>query len=863
MAARSPFLRKRFLVPLGGLAVLALALVALNPGRLARDLVIRQASRALGRPVSVQAVRTSFVPDVRVRLSGLTIPEAAGSPLASLSLETLELRLAPLPLLRRELLVTSVALTKPQVVLRAGATPPGGQAAPAAPAGSPLRVAVRKLTIRDGALTVLRADGAPLVELAGLTEDLTASLSRGGELALAGETAVASLRLHLPQGVLGDGLTARWRKDLTWTPGPRTLRVAESTLQLGDLAVGVSGQLAGLGAPRPQADLQFRGGPVQVASLVGFVPTWLAPQLAGTTSGGEVAVAGFLKGPLGPPSTAGGPLPFSWELAFDLANGRVSAPSLPAPVSGIEVHLRAHDDTVELARFAAATPTSRLAVSGTVTSLLAAPQVALKIDADVDLKEALALQPPQPGQPEMSGRVSGVFDVTGPIAPPTALVMAGAGRLRDVKMSGPDLKPAIDRIDGAFRLDGRRLTADGVVYRQGTTDVTVTGTVDNWLALVPELKVAPPAVLAATVDGRMLDADQYAAPRGAPKESAAQSAGLQRLALLGGSADVTMKRLLTRGQELQDVKGVVAFDRGRLTLKGVRGTLYGGRADLAGTVDLSDPAHGTMDLDVTLAGVQAQELSRRAVAMSRFARLGGFVTGLVDGRATLKGALDDTFGLDLMTFSTAGQIEIREAKLAGSPAQKKLAALLAAPQLEAVAVSQWLQPFRVEGGKLHIDGLKLTAGGVGVRAGGWQALDGTVAMGLELTVPPALAQGLRSRLPAAVATALLDGPGAPLVVPVGLSGRWDDPQVTLDVDALTAAARDRAAAQVRGQADRLVGEAKQKAADAVAGQAARLLGGGAGTTADTAVAGADTAQAGNLQDQVKSILKGLRGGKGK
>ncbi|MBM4130532.1 hypothetical protein FJ250_05815, partial [bacterium] len=673
--------------------------------------------------------------------------------------------------------------------------------------------------------------------------------------------------------LLGEGLPVSLRKDLAWSPAERSLQVAESTLRLGDLAVGLSGRLDDLGSPAPRADLRLSGGPAQVSSLVGFLPPWLAPALDGISSGGEVALSGFIKGPLGPPAPVGAPLPFAWELDFALTDGRVSAPGLAAPLSGIEVRLRAHDDTVELARFAAATPRSRLDVSGTMTSLLATPRVDLRIATDLDLAEAMALQPPQPGLPELAGRFTGAVGVSGPVQPVTALALSGGGRLVDLKMSGPDLRPAIDRIDGPIRLEGQRLYADGVTYRQGPTDLTVTGTVDNFLALVPELKVAPPAVLAARADIRLLDADAYAAPPGARKEAAGPGSGLARLGLLSGSAQATVRRLLTKGHELQDVQGAVDLDRGRLTLRDVRGAMYGGRVDLAGVMDFSDPAHGKMDLEVALAGVQVQELSKRAVAMSRFARLGGLVTGLVDGRAQLKGALDDTFGLDLMTLTTSGQVELKQARLAGSPLQKKLAGLLAAPQLEAVAVEKWLQPFRIEDGKLHVDGLALKAAGVDVRAAGWQALDGTLALGVEMTVPPVLAEGLRSRLPAPVAAVLLDGGAGPLVVPVGLSGRWEDPQVQLDTESLAAAAADRAASRARQQVDdarrQVQGKVQDKVQeqvqdrvqgrvqDAAAGALQRLT----GQPADTA--GADSASAPPLQDQVKSLLKGLRGGRGK
>jgi hypothetical protein len=852
--------RRRVWIPLVVVALVLLATL-LVPGGTVRDLVTGRLQAALGRPVSVGAVQGRLLPTPRVELRDLRVGPGGTGPLVSLTADRISLSLAFGPLLRRQVEITSLGLEAPRVVIQVpDASPAGGAAAAPRPAGPALRVNIRQLTITGGSLSVRRADGAPLLELGGLGETLSASLAPGGDVTLAGTTTLDTLRLHAPQGALGEGLKVGWKKDLRWEAAARRLTIAASTLTLGDLPVTVTGAVDSVGSAAPLADLSFTGGPAQVSSLIGFLPAFLAPRMEGVTSSGEISLGGTVKGALKAPAGPGAPLPFAYELRFDLAGGRVSAPALPAPLSGIEAHLRAHDDIVEITRFAAATPRSRLDVSGNMSSLLTTPAVALRVDADVDLAEAMALQPPKPGQPAMSGRFTGVVNVSGPVDPPTALALDGEGRLHDVKMSGPDLRPAIDRIDGPIRLRGQQLVADGVVYRQGTTDLTVTGSVDNYLALVPEAKVAPPAVLDVSVDGRMLDADQYAAPRGQPKDAAGPSAGLARLALLTGRADVTMKRLLTRGHELQDVQGVVRLDRGRLVMEGVRATMYGGRADLGGTMDLSDPAHGTMDLDVELAGVQAAELSRRAVSMSRFARLGGMVTGLVDGQAKLKGALDDTFGLDLMSFSTNGQIEIREARLAGSPLQKKLAGLLAAPQLEAVAVTKWLQPFRVENGKLHVDGLELSAGGIGVRAGGWQALDGTLALGVEMTVPQDLAEGLRAKLPAPVAAALLDGSGTPLVVPVGLTGTWQDPVVQLDTGAMATAAQSRATARVKQQAEQV----KQKVTDQATDQARKTLDGLFGQPADTAAAGADTTQAPpGLGDEIKSILKGLGGGKGK
>ncbi len=862
MNRRSLFLRKRVLLPLAALVVVVGAGFLMSPGGLVRDELVRRLGRSLGRPVAVASVKSSLLPP-RVELRGLEVGPGGTGPLVSASVERVSLSLSLAPLLRRQVEVTSLVVDGPRVVVRVPAADAAAQpGAQATAAGVPMRVNLRSLRIAGAAIQVLRADGAPLLAVAGLGEELSATLDTGGDVTLAGRTTADTLRFHTPQGTLGQGLKVALEKDLKWQAAARRLTVSKATLSLGDLPVSLSGTVDLPATGDPVADLAFKGGPVSVSSLLGFLPPFLVPQAAGVQSSGTLAVAGTVKGRLAAPAAAGQAPPFAYDVTFDLADGRVAAPALPTPLSGLELHLRAHDDVVDLARFAAATPRSRVSVSGTMTRLLATPEVALKVGADLDLAEMMALQPPVANQPQVTGRLATDVTVTGPVNPPTGLSFVGSGRLSDVRMSGPDLSPAIDRIDGPVRLEGRKLHADGVVYRQGTTDLTVFGAVDNFLALVPEAKVAPPAVLSGRVEGRLIDADQYAAPPGAKKEAASANQGLVTLGLMTGEADVTFKRVLTRGQELQDVAGDVRLDRGRLDLRGVHGTMYGGKVDLDGLVDLSDPDHGRMDLKVKLAGVQAAELSRRAVAMSRFARLGGLVTGFVDGQATLKGALDDTFGLDLPTLSTNGQIEIRQARLAGSPLQKKLATLLARPELEQVAITEWLQPFRIEDGKLHVDGLKLTAAGIGVKAGGWQSLAGDVALGVELTVPQAMAAGLRAKLPPALAATLFDGSGAPLVVPVGMTGRWDDPQVQLDTAGMADAAKGRVRAKVDQQVDQVQSQVQDKVTEQVTGAAGKVLGRLTGQPGDTAAAGADTAKAG-LDAGIKSILKGLRGGKGR
>ena len=125
----------------------------------------------------------------------------------------------------------------------------------------------------------------------------------------------------------------------------------------------------------------------------------------------------------------------------------------------------------------------------------------------------------------------------------------------------------------------------------------------------------------------------------------------------------------------------------------------------------------------------------------------------------------------------------------------------------------------------------------------------------QLAVPEVAAVGERIALPCTT---------APLVVPVGLTGTWQDPAIQLDTGAMASAAQSRATARVKQQADQV----KQKVTEQVTGQvtdrATKALGGLFGQPADSAAAAADTTQAlPGVGDEIKSILKDLRGGKGK
>lgn len=140
-----------------------------------RPLLIRQLEQALKRPVQLQRLSLGWRQGLAIRLQGLVIPDepAAAEPL--LAVESADALVKLLPLLRKDVQVTAVILTKPRVhVARdaqgrvnllglAAVAAPAGAAAPQA--GQPVTVAVQTLRLQDGSVHWSDASTRPATEL--------------------------------------------------------------------------------------------------------------------------------------------------------------------------------------------------------------------------------------------------------------------------------------------------------------------------------------------------------------------------------------------------------------------------------------------------------------------------------------------------------------------------------------------------------------------------------------------------------------------------------------------------------------------------------------------------------------------------
>lgn len=332
--------------------------------------------------------------------------------------------------------------------------------------------------------------------------------------------------------------------------------------------------------------------------------------------------------PSGSPRAAAGP---SIGLKLKLAKAIYNKET----IGGIEVDLAMKGRTIEFHDVKVSNlGGARLAIRGTVTDY---DQPLPKFDTAFNFEA-----------PEMA-RVLKIAGTTAPdaIGPVTAkggvsgTVEALTFRELDLAASGESA-----RIDGTLTMPGAAKGQASTIGYRGkvmSKGQTIEGTV--------EAKVADRPYVSADLRTSLLDIDKLggaaapppqprgARPAGQPAPPATQAIDTSALRAFDASFKLVAGSLVSSPLRLNNADIVVTLKDGLLTLEHLKGGLYGGTVDLAGTVDGRKPAVA-IDFKGSATGINLGDVLRGTSGTNVF---GGQVKVTVDGRLdatgiTLKGA---------------------------------------------------------------------------------------------------------------------------------------------------------------------------------------------------------------------------------
>ncbi len=393
--------------------------------------------------------------------------------------------------------------------------------------------------------------------------------------------------------------------------------------------------------------------------------------------------------------------------------------------------------------------------------------------------------------------------------------VTASGRGGKASAAAPDVySVAVDLGDVAFQLPERHIDVRGLdghveLSPKAVSFAPLTGLV-NGQRFTLRGNAALGAVPTGQVDIRMayLDLDALLPPEGtAGAEGGRKTAAPARGEAPAKKREVSARATLAidagkaKGIEFGKLSGTARYEKEVLYLDSVRAAIYGGEATVSGRVLLSGPAPD-FRVTVALKDVRAEEI------LSRKTSLKDFVSGSASLTADLGGGAKD-FADFSRTATGSGSIRLANGRIKGVDILSVAARLAGLPGVAGggpesaargggeTAFKDMSADFRVGGGKIRSDSLKLVSDKMGLTGAAVIGFDKTLDFRGTLRLP----KSASARVGRGVGKFLV-GPSGQVEVPLVMSGPLGSPAVAVDTDAL---ARGAAGGLLRGLTEKIPG----------------------------------------------------------
>jgi hypothetical protein len=788
-----------------------LVTVLLPPARV-RALVRQQLERTLAREVRFTDAGVGLLPPVRLTVRDVAVSEAPDFTRGTLfQARSIHLDLDVFALLGRRVVVRRLVLDRPglRLVLHPdGSTNLDGLArpAPGAPAGAPMNLSVRELSIRSGRVLIDDLKVAKRRTFA-LDSRLEIGVARGSQISTAGRTTIsdfafgsvtasrlaeldrslAALETHVEHRGVFDGERRR-------------LALERLAVRLGRAEIAFSGVIDDPG-PAARMRLKGNGRGIDFGDVLGYLAAADARAVHGVTGSGRLDFDLDFHGAFGPNALKG------VSGAVRVADAAFRYPGAPVGVEGLSFTANLAPDSVGI-------PDLVAEVGGQpVKARLAArrfadPLVAFALAGDIDLAAIGPLLAPP--DTKLGGRAAVNASGQGRAKDPGAMLLAGGARLKDVSVASPLVPRPVERVNGAISFSQTRARIEGLSAAAGGSSFALDADVARPLALLAKPGTTAPANASFS----------FRSPRLDVAEVVPQGSGPPIVLNATGGGDIAIARLVNHRLDVSDVRARVELEPGivrapRFSLKG-----YGGRVGGTAALDLRDPARPAVSLDA-----RADSLSADAL-LSAWTPARDFVHGTLGTSIdfSVAGATPQQM---MATLTAAGVAGLARGRIGPGRVLSEIAEVVRVPSLERLKFQDGELPFRIENGRV-ITGPAVLRGESGEwRIAGGVGFDGTLDYAVSATLPSAVAQALGAR--SALAAGVLADENGNLLIDLRVGGTAKAPKVSLD----TGAMRDRVAGRVsqaleeqKAKLEREVREAalarQQAAADSARRVAERL-----------------------------------------
>jgi hypothetical protein len=605
-----------------------------------------------------------------------------------------------------------------------------------------LALSLTGLEVTDGDLVYDDAASRSYVAIRGLQHTLRGDFSRAS-LEASTVTHADALTVRLAGAPYLSDVQLDFEGSVQVDRESGEVRLVDQRMALNDLELRLDGSAARLG-DAVSVDLTFEAPSSAFASVLSLASTLYRTDFSQLETSGTFALRGSVRGRYGPEDFP------ALSLLLTVEDGRFKYPDLPLPAEAITATLSVDnpggslDSTrVDLSGFHARIGEETFDASVRMTTPVSDPAIDLHVDGTLDLADvARTIKLPNADAP--AGVV--VADVT--VRARRSDVEAqrydridahGTVSARDVALRGEALRRPVDV--RALELVLSPSTAELRTFdaQLGSSDVAASGSLDNLLGFVLGSETLTGA---GRFTSRRLVLDEWRS--GGPIDAIPVPGGLDL------TLDGTVEQLELNGLTMTDARGRAVVRDRRLTFENVDLRTLGGRVAVNGYYETTEPERPTFALSLGLDSLDIAETAASLPSFRAVAPIAQFARGTFTTDLDLSGALGQNLSPDLAALEGDGDFATSPMIVEGFPLLERLSERLDLSRLSSPTVEAIRSGIHIEGGRLLIEPLRATVGGLGMNVTGSNGFDQSIDYTLTVEIPrTGLAGGALDALTAA------------------------------------------------------------------------------------------------------------------
>ena len=788
-------------VVVGIVLIAFIAIKLFFPVEKIKQMAIDMAQSSLDRPLTLGTADLSIWGGLGVKLADVALGNPAGfagDPFVAA--KSVDVKVAFWPLLSGNIHVSRLVIESPAIFMHklangitnysfasVDSTMPEAANLPDEAKPAAAAVAFDGIEIHNG--TVRYVDDSAVREIAvrGLALSTAVANPNTGVYHATGNLAIDTLTLNFMQKL--PPLALKVDYDATYDLTQGSLSMEKVALALNDVQFDLSGKLTNLTSSMT-ADLKIRSDKVKASDLIKLLPPDKLSALADYTLDGFFA----FDAAVAYDSTKAPALNYSGSASIsDLS---MSKKGLSGDLKVRRIPLEFAADRVKLAiedgQFSGQPFSGRLSVQN-----FADPTVTGAFKGGVDLSYFSPFMS-QVGKPELKGKATIDLSFDGQPKSATSMLITGRLAISDCSYSDSRLPEPITRFDADMSLKKDTIAIDAMNVKFVSSDASFKGTLTKPFPYLLPMKNIDRTKLAKPFFQFALTSHHFDNDKLFPE--ATPGSGENRATLpvdsippiilpdIDGAGTIQIDTLVYSKVDLTQITGKVKIHDRKIEAYDVTGKVYTGSVAGTTTIDLNDFDNPVYSGKFTATQIEANDF------IQRFCKVSGFLYGKFDlkGDYSAAGWEPDQF-LNSMSMTSSGAVQ--DGKLVTSGVVYNLlndiAKKIGKPFEKEQPLKALTSNIKVKDGKVIVDGLKANLANIGdLTLGGFYSFnndlgyDGTIQLTQELTSQLASQGGVLGGL-----TSLLsDKSSGRLLVPLKVTGTWNDPKAEVDFSALTKSA---------------------------------------------------------------------------